>query len=302
MKKLIVFLLVLILPASSLNAFAADNNTLPAPDWVTETLNPDASKTVTVTTPLYLIDHIDYYEYSTDGFETVHKLGNKEGGEFIFDKTTEFSLRYSSNGIISPSYTVEIIINKITVITSLSTNISILIPYGSPVPTDITLSGYEIISGKDYTLAQNAVGENKSFRLYSVSVMRNNKIYKTDNPYSYLFPANDFDSKYCKIYSMDSQGKITLIDSFPDMNMLSCETEKTGYFLVVEDKIYRNGDLNGDGNVLSNDARLALRISAMLETPTEQHITSGDINKNGKIDAADARMILRAAASLEKLD
>lgn len=302
MKKLICVLIVLILTASSINIIAAGYDSLPSPDWVTVSLNPDASKTLTITTPTYMIDKVDYYEYSTDAFMTVQKLSNKEGGEFVFETSCEFSLRYYSSGIMSETYTVEVVINRITVITSHSTNISILIPFGSPTPTDITLSGYEITGGNDYTTAQNAVSENKSFRLFNVAVMRNNKEYKTDIPYNYLFPCGNFDARYCQVYKMDSRGKITLIESSPDMNMRSCKTDLTGLFLVIEDKSYCIGDLNGDGNVLANDARLALRISAKMETATEQQTTSGDINKNGKIDASDARMILRAAASLEKLD
>lgn len=302
MKKLICFLLVLILTASSINIIAAGYDSLPSPDWVTVSLNPDASKTLTITTPTYMIDKVDYYEYSTDSFMTVQKLSNKEGGEFVFETTCEFSLRYYSSGIMSETYTVNVVINKITVITSHSTNISVLIPFGSPIPTDITLSGYEITGGNDYITAKTAVGENVSFRLFNVSVMRNNKEYKTDIPYNYLFPCGDFDTRYCQIYKMDSRGRITLIESSPEMNMRSCRTDMTGLFLVIEDRSYCTGDLNGDGKVLANDARLALRISAKIDTATEQQTASGDINKNGNIDVSDARMILRAAASLEKLD
>lgn len=301
MKKLICFLLVLILTASSI-IISAGYESLPSPDWVKITLNPDASQTLTITTPTYMIDKVDYYEYSTDDFMTVQKLSNKEGGEFVFETTCEFSLRYYSSGIMSETYTVDIVINKTTVITSHSTNISILIPLGSPIPTDITLSGYEITGGNDYKTAKNEIGEDKRFRLFNIAVMRNNKEYKTEIPYNYLFPCGDFDARYCQIYKMDSRGRMTLIESTPDMNMRLCKTDMTGLFLVVEDKSYCTGDLNGDGKILANDARLALRISAKLENATEQQTVSGDINKNGRIDASDARKILRAAASLEKLD
>ena len=301
MKKSICLLLILIITASSIiTSSAADS--LPAPDWVRITLNADASKTLTITTPTYMIDKVDYYEYSTDDFVTAQKLRYNEGGEFVFETNCKFSLRYYSNGFMSETYTVDIIITKTTVITSHSTNISILIPLGSPIPTDITISGYEITGGNDYNTAKKKIGEHKKFRLYSVAVMRNNKEYKTTTPYNFLFPCSNFDVRYCKVYRMDSKGNITLIESVPEMNMLLCKTDMTGLFLVVEDKMYSPGDLNGDGKILANDARLALRISAKLETATEQQTVSGDINKNGHIDASDARKILRAAASLEKLN
>lgn len=63
------------------------------------------------------------------------------------------------------------------------------------------------------------------------------------------------------------------------------------------------GDVNLDGNVLANDARLALRYSAKLEkdlTPV-QIANAAVIKKDDKtVTAADARKILRYSASLEK--
>ena len=59
------------------------------------------------------------------------------------------------------------------------------------------------------------------------------------------------------------------------------------------------GDVNGDGKITAADARLALRISAKLETPTEIQFAVADYNKDGKITAADARSILRKSAKLE---
>ena len=62
------------------------------------------------------------------------------------------------------------------------------------------------------------------------------------------------------------------------------------------------GDVNLDGKVLANDARLALRYSAKLEkdlTPV-QIANAAVINKDDKtVTAADARLILRYSASLE---
>jgi len=60
------------------------------------------------------------------------------------------------------------------------------------------------------------------------------------------------------------------------------------------------GDVNGDGKVTASDARLALRISARLESADSRMISAGDINGDGKITAAEARRILRFSAKLEK--
>ncbi len=62
---------------------------------------------------------------------------------------------------------------------------------------------------------------------------------------------------------------------------------------------YVLGDVNSDGNVNAADARLALRISAELEAPTDIQLKAADADLNGKVTAADARMILRKSAGLE---
>ena len=61
------------------------------------------------------------------------------------------------------------------------------------------------------------------------------------------------------------------------------------------------GDLNGDGRVHADDARIALQAAARLIETTDTLLYYGDIDGNGKISATDARRILRAAARLESL-
>ena len=298
MKKIISVLLVFIMTLCPLAAYAEDD-ILPAPDWVTTQLNTDASKTVIIKTPVYMIDYIDYYEYSTDGFVTCKTLSAPEGGELIIKDTCEFSLRYYSDGVCSAIFEMSIVINRNTVVNCHSTNISIVIPHESAIAKDITISAFELINGADYSVAAAAMDKNVTFRLYSVSVMRNGKEYNTPEPFNYLFPTDGFDVNCCKVYHMTSKGQITPVVSTIELNMLLCVTDKTGLFIVAEDKTYSTGDLNGDGKVQANDARLALRISSQLDSCTQKQLTAGDINKNGKIDASDARKILRFAASLD---
>ncbi len=58
------------------------------------------------------------------------------------------------------------------------------------------------------------------------------------------------------------------------------------------------GDVNGDGEVRSNDAMMALRIAAGLMIPTEYQQWAADMNDDGKVRANDATSILRKAAGL----
>ena len=58
------------------------------------------------------------------------------------------------------------------------------------------------------------------------------------------------------------------------------------------------GDVNSDGSIKSNDAILALRISAELLVPTSQQLCAADMNNDGKVKANDTIAILRKVAGL----
>ncbi|MBR0510278.1 MAG: hypothetical protein IJJ85_09180 [Clostridia bacterium] len=58
------------------------------------------------------------------------------------------------------------------------------------------------------------------------------------------------------------------------------------------------GDANGDGAVMADDARIILRASVGLDTPTADKRTM-DVDGNGEIGAEDARLVLRYSVGLE---
>ena len=64
---------------------------------------------------------------------------------------------------------------------------------------------------------------------------------------------------------------------------------------------FKLGDVNKDGKVNSTDARLALRISAKVQTADDFTSRLADANQDGKVKAKDARLILRASARIEPL-
>ena len=77
------------------------------------------------------------------------------------------------------------------------------------------------------------------------------------------------------------------------------KTEERTIPALKEETSYMLGDVKKDGKITAADARLALRISAKLETPTEYMKIVADMTQDGKITAADARKILRKSAKLE---
>ena len=63
---------------------------------------------------------------------------------------------------------------------------------------------------------------------------------------------------------------------------------------------YMRGDVSGDGKILADDARLALRASANLISVTDEQKTAADIDGDGIITSSDARSILRYSARLDE--
>ena len=63
------------------------------------------------------------------------------------------------------------------------------------------------------------------------------------------------------------------------------------------------GDVDGDGEVTSGDARLTLRAAVGLENyaPGTRQFAAADVDRSGAIEPADARSVLRASVKLEEL-
>ena len=59
------------------------------------------------------------------------------------------------------------------------------------------------------------------------------------------------------------------------------------------------GDVNWDGKILADDARITLRISARLETLYPWALAVADVNGDGSVLSDDARQILRYSAKLQ---
>ncbi len=72
--------------------------------------------------------------------------------------------------------------------------------------------------------------------------------------------------------------------------------------VMLKIKIFGNnapGDVDCDGEVSANDARITLRASVNLEELSMEEYLSADIDNDSRITASDARMILRISVGLE---
>lgn len=72
--------------------------------------------------------------------------------------------------------------------------------------------------------------------------------------------------------------------------------EKTVYFTYDEKVLL--GDVNGDGTVKANDARLILRFASKLQKFSREQFQFADIDSDGTVSASDARLALRMSARL----
>ncbi len=72
-------------------------------------------------------------------------------------------------------------------------------------------------------------------------------------------------------------------------------------FTINISPYYSKGDITGDGKIMANDARQALRAAVGLTTLSGMTFFAGDADRNGEITSADARLILRASVGLENL-
>lgn len=108
------------------------------------------------------------------------------------------------------------------------------------------------------------------------------KIYKTEKSMFSKITV-DGDTLYFDAYTSDGS-KTENVDSFA--------IKKT-------EPQYIKGDVNLDGKVTAEDARLALRQSAKLENLTGLSFKAGDLNGDGSITSGEARTILRVSAKLE---
>lgn len=83
---------------------------------------------------------------------------------------------------------------------------------------------------------------------------------------------------------------------------LSFTLPETGAFAVIEKFTFTvPGDVDGDGEVTTTDARLTLRAAAQLDTLSSAQLPAADVDGASGISTTDARRILRVAARLETI-
>lgn len=108
-------------------------------------------------------------------------------------------------------------------------------------------------------------------------------------------------SETTKKYVYSSQEFNTQTPASQEEHSVTSQTAEEGSVnetITEPTVLYVSGDVDSDGKVRANDARLALRASAKLEKLEGSAFEAADVNNDGRITANDARSILRYSAKL----
>ena len=116
-------------------------------------------------------------------------------------------------------------------------------------------------------------------------------VYKDDN----IIYDTDFIDNYVFIYTFEEEGSYKVECTVKD----DVSQKESAFSQQITVTAFQTGDVNLDGKVSASDARLTLRVAALLEELPEKQFSIADINCDGKITSSDARKILRIAALLE---
>ncbi|MBR3954821.1 MAG: leucine-rich repeat protein [Clostridia bacterium] len=102
---------------------------------------------------------------------------------------------------------------------------------------------------------------------------------------------------------LEQASKGTVIVNADGSALGESEHPGTGDILILPDgtehTIVLMGDLHGDGEILANDARTALRNSVGLDNLNDAQLKAADVNGDGVVNSSDARSILRASVGLD---
>lgn len=168
-------------------------------------------------------------------------------------------------------------------------------------PENVELSENDV----SFFKAENANSSNPSF-LSQHSVSGNAVCYSA----CFLNTSNESgEILLCKIAlsTLNSSGKslVTIkynlqTDTLSDTNIFVFDLNQDKTVYTNENGYYYLGDIDGDGEVSSSDARTALRYSVGLEKLSPDRLPYANASFDNDITAADARVILRTSVGLEE--
>lgn len=155
----------------------------------------------------------------------------------------------------------------------------------------------ELVSGDSYY----------DFWVYELNTRQNGIECPLSQQADIYIPAGSFPA-LLKAYSFEDGQLVPLessiVSPFSDgKKYIKFTCDSLGTFVIAEYYSYLKGDVNADGKIRIDDARLALRSAVGIEILHEAQISAADfINNSGKIELFEVRKLLRVAVGLEEFD
>ncbi len=170
--------------------------------------------------------------------------------------------------------------------------------YDKGIELDVT----EVSEGDSYESLNKEKG-NFEFKIYDIKTKSKDAEVQPNGTVLVRLPipANYDRIRLC-VYHVTNDGTVVKMEMWIDGDYACFEVSHfSAYALVDESKtVAKYGDVDGNGQILANDARIALRASAKLETLDGKQRYAADVNGDGQVLAGDARQILRYSAKLQK--
>ena len=171
---------------------------------------------------------------------------------------------------------------------------------------DIDLKVTNTYDGSSYNFLNKEKG-NFQFEIYDISTIEagtETKLQPTGTVLVRLPIPADYSRDNLVIYYVTSTGTIEKMDMWIEGDFACFEAEHFSHYALVDESAEKVtfGDVDGDRQITSGDARLALRRSVKLENFEIGSLTfrACDVDFDGEVTSSDARSILRASVQLEK--
>ena len=169
---------------------------------------------------------------------------------------------------------------------------------------DVDLKVTNVFDGSSYNVLSKEK-TNFQFAIYDISTMKDGlPVQPSGNVLVKLPIPADYSRDHLVVYYVTNTGTVEKVDMWIEGDFACFEAEHFSVYALVDEakEVIRLGDVDGDGEISSADARLALRCSVKLEAYAQGTVPyrACDVDLDGEVSSSDARSILRVSVKLEK--
>ena len=170
--------------------------------------------------------------------------------------------------------------------------------------SDIELKVTNVFDGASYNFL-NKEKTNFQFEIYDIATLKDGQPVQPSGKVLVKLPIPaDYSRDHLVIYYVTNTGILEKMDMWIEGDFACFEAKHFSAYALVDEsrEVIRLGDVDGDGEISSADARLTLRRSVKLEAYAQGTVAyrACDVDLDGEVSSSDARSILRVSVKLEK--